>query len=316
VTERIGRKYQLISDRAAAMDESNLTRPELELSSVSPRSRRTGRILRWRMPVVILALSSALLLLIALSPLLLREIGRTKGVNWTIIANVGQAYGGASAILAGIALIGIAGSLIVQTNQARTERIRLVRERHHELLRIILENPRVYAPVMGTRTPATSEEVQQFLFATMYMNYSLMGYEMGVIDEQSLAKEILASAFAAEPFRDWWAVSGVYWSPKDATSRKERKFRRILNDQYAAAIRSQRPPIRRTIDDSPPSSPKVSQAVTKGVAAGAAIGVTIGFVLRSAIRRKLCSVLSHSNMVVFAKASIGKKFRELLSSEM
>ena len=41
-------------------------------------------------------------------PLLLRKIADIKGVNWASLANIGQTYGAASAILSAIALIVIA----------------------------------------------------------------------------------------------------------------------------------------------------------------------------------------------------------------
>ncbi len=268
------------------MDDFNLARPE------GDRRYPTDVAFRWlagisksRIPIIMTVITGALLSLVAFSPLLLNQIARSRGLNWQTLGNVGQAYGGASAILAGIALVGIAASLVIQTRQARTERVRLVRERHGELLRLVLDNPKIYAPVLGTRTPATVDEVRQFIFSTMLMNYTLMGYELGVITKLSLTEEIFPSIFATAAFRNWWAVSGKYWSPHGNMTRRERQFRRLLRDQYLRAANSGQPPLQRTIDE----PPTVTQGITKvpkwAIPVSAAIGVSLGIFLQSIIRR-------------------------------
>lgn len=276
------------SGRLVAMDEFNLAEPE---SGLPPPYRRDGRwsawFLRWRVPLITTAMAAALLALVAISPILFNQITLVKGANWANLGNIGQAYGGASAILAGIALLGIAGSLLIQIRQARTERVRLMRERHHELLRLVLDNPKVYAPVLGTRTPATVDEVRQFLFATMSMNDTLLGYELGVFTKQTLTEEILPSMFATEPVRKWWAVSGKYWTPRADMTRRERQFMQIINNEYRRVIASGRAPVRRVINDPLSEAQKTGTTSKWDVLVSATIGVGIGFLARSAISKKL-----------------------------
>jgi hypothetical protein len=266
------------------MDEFNMARPEGDLPHpCNPPARWIASIRKWRVTLAAIAITATLLWLIAVSPVFLRQIGQSKGTDWTKLGNIGQAYGGASAVLAGIALVGIAGSLIIQVRQARTERIRLVRERHHELLRVVMDNPKVYAPVMGTGTPNTVDEVRQSLFATMLMNYTLTGYEMGVITQQTLSQEILPSAFASGSFRMWWSAAEKYWTPRRDMTRRERQFSRLLNDQYNKAVASGSP-IQRTIGDSASGVQNATSIPGWAIPVSMAVGVSIGAILRSTVR--------------------------------
>ena len=83
------------------------------------RFRFTARLL------AVIAVGAGLLSLVLFSPLLLRELTHVKGIDWQQLSNVGQTYGAASAILSGIALVGVVFSLLVQARQAKTERIRV-----------------------------------------------------------------------------------------------------------------------------------------------------------------------------------------------
>jgi hypothetical protein len=270
------------------MDDFTMARPEGNVRHpVAPTFRWLSWTSRSRVLLITTVITVVLLGLIAVSPVFLNQIGRIRGTDWQRLSNIGQAYGGASAILAGIALVGIASSLIIQVRQARADRVRLVREQHNELLRIVLGNPRVYAPALGTRTPSTPDEVRQFLFTTMSMNASLVGYEMGIITKQSLIEEILPSAFATEPVRRWWNVAGRYWSAQGGMTRRERQFMRILNDQYDKAI--DRPPIRRVIKDPPVGTPNTGEVPKWTIPVSAIVGVGIGILLRSFVRKNSLS---------------------------
>jgi hypothetical protein len=175
------------------------TKPLLSDSKIGLRISFIRRSAGYLAVILIVAL---ILLLVLLSPLLLRQLGRISGVDWARLSNIGQTYGAASAVLSAIALIGISLSLLVQARQARDERIRLVFERHVQLLSMVLERPDLYGPVMGFSAPA-GIEARQYLFATMLMNYARMGYITGIIPEEDLRAETLREVFQGEPMRIW-----------------------------------------------------------------------------------------------------------------
>jgi hypothetical protein len=223
---------------------------------------------------------AGILSLVLISPLLLRQLGRVNGIDWSRLSNIGQTYGAASAILSAVALIGVSLSLIVQARQARAERVRVVRERHMELLRIVLDAPDLYGPIIGELTPRAPDETRQFLFATMWMNYARMGYQLGILDEQLIREEVLRSAFGGEPLRKWWAVAGKYWSISAKSDRRARQFTRITNDEYHRAVAGG-PPIGRTTAGSPSDVPVARQAERWGIPASMAVGIAIGVLFRS-----------------------------------
>ncbi len=249
------------------------------MSSDSSVGWRLATVRKTAAYLAALVAATGILSLVLASPLLLRELGRIRGIDWTRLSNVGQTYGAASAILSAVALIGISLSLMVQARQARAERIRVVRERHMELLRIILDNPEIYASVIGVRTPSKVDDSRRFVFSTMWMNYSRLGYQMGVINQHVLREEILRGAFRGKPMRDWWAVAGKYWSPETEPDRRSRQFVRIASEEYRRAVADGPPNVRASEVSSPEMM--TPQSVRKwvmpvGVAIGVAIGIAMG----------------------------------------
>jgi Family of unknown function (DUF6082) len=172
----------------------------------------------------------------------------------------------------------------VQARQARTERIRLVRENHLALLRMAMDEPRLFAPALeGTHTPTTSDGYRSLMFLTMYMRYALTGLEMGVISERVLREEIIKDAFNSKPERDWWNVTSMHWHEEDPSSRKEREFKRIIREE--AAIAAEKPAVMRSIED-PPSFATHRSAINSSETLAVAIcPVTIGVIIGS-LRRK------------------------------
>lgn len=59
-----------------------------------------------------------ILFVVLLSPFLVAEAFGAQ-TTWLDLANIGQAYGGAAALISAFALIGITASLILQRRQAR-----------------------------------------------------------------------------------------------------------------------------------------------------------------------------------------------------
>ena len=246
----------------------------------SSRNRlRLSRFAKNRTPLITVTATILILSLVAISPDLLKPWERLKGINWTQLGNIGQTYGGASAILGGVALIGISASLIIQVRQDRTERVRAVRERHMELLRIVLDNPRIYAPVVGPNRHRTADEIRQHLFTTMWMNYSLTGYEMGILPERTVREEIMRSSFEGKPARTWWSAAQPHWVEGGIT-RKERQFTRMIDEEYRKAAASGDPLPFQELADSTSDKTTSTKISRWSVPASVAAGICIGILLR------------------------------------
>ena len=52
-----------------------------------------------------------------------------------------------------------------------------MRDRQLDLLRIALENPRVYGPVIAPLHNSDLDDIRQGCFATLWFNFARLGYE-------------------------------------------------------------------------------------------------------------------------------------------
>lgn len=104
----------------------------MRLLSLASRSRRTVLAIGIGATVLVIGMVVA-------SPwLLCLVVG--GGSSWTNVGNVGQAYGGAAAILAALAFMGIGVSVVVQWHAADLQRAAIARERHFELTKLSIEH--------------------------------------------------------------------------------------------------------------------------------------------------------------------------------
>jgi hypothetical protein len=233
--------------------------------------------------LIALTVTAGAVSLVLFSPLLFRQLGSIKGVDWTKLSNVGQTYGAASAILSAIALLGVSLSLLVQARQARTERIRITRERQMELLKIILEAPDIYYPVVGTRRRPTID-ARRSTFSNMWFNYARLGFHTGVVSETDLREDILQRSFAGEPMRKWWAGARRSYEGRIIEDRKERRFIEIADEEYRKAV-STGPPISFETEDALPNAAVVMESSQagkrRGLLKGAVLGLAIGIALGS-----------------------------------
>jgi hypothetical protein len=81
------------------MGDTNVNKasdPHVPYDSVD---RRSPGIRKAATYLAALAVAAGVLALVLLSPLLLRQLGHIRGINWTQLSNIGQTYGAASAIL-------------------------------------------------------------------------------------------------------------------------------------------------------------------------------------------------------------------------
>jgi hypothetical protein len=80
--------------------------------------------------LVVILMSSGL---VALSPLALTYLNVKKSTDWDRLSDIGQTYGAASALLAGLALTGVAASLFFQAREAKATREQALRALHGDL---------------------------------------------------------------------------------------------------------------------------------------------------------------------------------------
>jgi len=184
--------------------------------------------------LAIIAVTATVLVFILISPLLVSVAADFKPGRhtWADLANVGQAFGGAAAVVSALALAGIAGSLVLQWRQTRAEQIFAIRERHFELVRLGIERPELIQ-ALGARSDPTQAVI--FAYASLWMGHWASHWDLGVIDEKSL-RPILRDFFKSPQIREWWNEYGREWS--SFTTAKRLRFVQIINHEWSAAVES------------------------------------------------------------------------------
>jgi Family of unknown function (DUF6082) len=188
---------------------------------------------RRHVPVVGLLAALAALAVLA-SVLTLVTLPRR--VSWQRLSDVGQAFGAVSAVVSAIALVGIVTSLVIQQKQNRVMEEQTVRQRHFELVRLTMDDPK-FLDVWGAR-PDVDYDPALLGFATLVVSHWLMLWRIGNIDEEALRRNATAY-FAGGIGRDHWRRSGPGWSTPD---RQAERFVAIMDEEYRRAL-SAGPPL-------------------------------------------------------------------------
>lgn len=176
-----------------------------------------------------------IILVIILSPFELAFLARFRN-DWVVLGNVGQAYGGASAILSALALIGVAGSLLLQTRQHSIDRMAAARTQQSHIYDVIRADPALYWPIIGGAND-NARSARKRIFSVEYLAYLLAGYETGYIPEGALRGESFSGFFRYEENRRTWddiRPSWIAWV-MDSQSKKQRNFVTIADQELARA---------------------------------------------------------------------------------
>ncbi|MFC7532344.1 DUF6082 family protein [Actinoplanes sp. GCM10030250] len=141
-------------------------------------------------------------------------------------ANIGQAYGGIAAVLAGLALCGVVISIAIQRRQLAVQLNLALRERQSDLTRMLLEHPEATANLL--RASVSTERALLNLHIAQYW----LAYDTDAQDPDSMRTE-LRMLFQTETARQWWADGGHHW--RAVMSKKSRAFAQLVDEVVALA---------------------------------------------------------------------------------
>jgi hypothetical protein len=190
---------------------------------------------------------------IVVAPWITRAAAVHQADNWEELSNIGQAYGGVSAIVSGLALCGIVASLLLQRQQIRLTRTITARERHFELLKLGLADPEL---IIGTSVASSPEESRQWQIRNMWVAHWLMLWDTG-----SLSRPVLRLLFD-DLFTDavaltWWSTVGSSAFTRDRGG----VFVQTATDAYLEAAKSRSvPPAPRDATDADGTAPRSAEA--------------------------------------------------------
>jgi hypothetical protein len=246
------------------------------------RLRRISRQLPWR--AVSISVTATILAVALLWPVLM-TITVSGNINWHALSEVGQAYGAVSAVLSGLALCGVVVSLLIQRRQAQTSTQYAIRERHFDLLRLMLDQPDLmYGFAMDPRDPAARRSV----YVNLIIGHMHMTWMLGEAEEIDL-RNALREMFRGSTAMDWWSRGGGEWTVDPRP--RSRQFLRIIQEEYKKAVMTGPPLVAPddivTLDSTDIApNPPVSTHRTVGppVLVAAAIGMAVGAALGKALR--------------------------------
>ena len=156
--------------------------------------------------------------------------------DWERLSWIGQTYGAASALLAVLALIGVAVSLFLQSREAKASREQALRVIHTELMQMAMEDEvyrRSWGPFFASGDPVAQRE---HIYVNLIISNWQMQYELRVFDEPHLrsAAHILFSGEVGQRF--WSEVRDLRM--RTASTRRERRFHKILDEGHQRALTS------------------------------------------------------------------------------
>jgi hypothetical protein len=174
---------------------------------------------------------------VALSPAVLQMI-YSDDRDYAMIGNVGQAYGGASAVVASVALFVVAGSVYLQYRQLRAAHVQSLAEFNEELVLLAMENPK-YRQCWGARISPEGVDEELFYYCSKVVKLYTKAWELRNIDETQ-AREYLRNFFDSEIPRLYWRRHGDWHRRGHSRGHRER-FRDLINDEYLRAVASGEP---------------------------------------------------------------------------
>ena len=220
----------------------------------------------------------AILALVTLSPLLLRETSIFPNLNWGELSNVGQTYGAVSALLSTLALVGVVVSVFLQRRETRFSRIEASRTRHHELMMLGMEHPS-YFKIFGAPQDVSVDVWHSFVYINMHLQFWQMLWEFSDMSETELRFHA-QGMFNSSLGREYWDRYGGERLRNDNT-KKEREFDKALDVIYREAIALGPPQdLGSSVEFIAPSKQKGIQGVLVALVVALASGIALGRLVR------------------------------------
>ncbi|MFF5078617.1 DUF6082 family protein [Actinoplanes sp. NPDC000266] len=130
------------------------------------------------------------------------------------------------------ALLAVAIFLAAQQQQTRATQMTDIRERHFELIKLMLDHPELDYNATGR---SAGDDRMTAIGMSIWVAHWNTLWHMGQMDEKALRFN-LADLFAKPEAQKWWADVSDGWSTK--ANRRERRFIAIVTEECEMATRS------------------------------------------------------------------------------
>lgn len=188
---------------------------------------RSSRRLRWTTAGIALVLAFVGLFV---SPLALIALEGASD-RWELLSWVGQSYGWTSAALSGLAFVGIAVSLILQSRETRAAREQGDRVLHEGLLRLSMQDPLYMEVWSGPATPEEFDRQRQRTYVNLVFSHWYSKWRTGSMEEPEVLRAC-AAVLQNVPGHSYWTASRTSWL--DSGNRHYAAFGRIVDRAYVA----------------------------------------------------------------------------------
>lgn len=171
--------------------------------------------------------------LVLVSPALLR-LAQGGDQEWERLSFIGQTYGAMSAIIAVLALVGVAVTLYYQAREARRVADEGRRQAMGELLRMAMADPDLdecWGPVEHDADPKARK---QLIYTNMIVTQWGTAFRAGSTPPDRLRRNA-TEMFQGAIGRDYWAKARRSRLSAPG-SRSEQRFNRILDEAYRDAV--------------------------------------------------------------------------------
>ncbi|MFD6183115.1 DUF6082 family protein [Streptomyces goshikiensis] len=154
-----------------------------------------------------------------------------------LLGDRSQAFSAASVLLSGIALAGVAASLMYQAQQTKAVRDERDRATHRQMVYLAMGDRALAACWEPPGIPMTFERYRQVMFANLIMGRWHAAYQLGDVDASAL-RFILDRHFRGEIGRFHWSHGRREWlrGAIGGHHRRAAMFAEIVEERYQAAI--------------------------------------------------------------------------------
>ncbi|MBT8225197.1 MAG: hypothetical protein KJO75_06830 [Dactylosporangium sp.] len=155
------------------------------------------------------------------------------------MSDIGQSYGGLSAILSAGAMIGVIAALLMQIRQIRIGQAQGMRMLQIELMSMLLRDPNLRPVSPSYRLPDPSRR-QRDIFSNLIFKYLELGYETGYFPRDSIRLEF-SQQFEVDDIRRFWAnIREAYAG--GVCNEAQRRFVELVNTAYEEVAMTKAPP--------------------------------------------------------------------------
>jgi hypothetical protein len=200
----------------------------------------------------------------ALSPMIIMS-AYGADADWVEVANIGQAYGAASAMLASLALGVVSASLWMQRSQIKHDQKAILRQSTRDIVTVAMHQPK-FGQCWGARFAPDHVDESLFFYTSSVVNLWSHAWEDRLLTEEQ-ARSFMRQFFGSEVPRMFWERHGDWHHPRRTLNRTDR-FIALMNEEYLRAVKAG-PPTRlyETLDGSDSSNANTLRERREGRAA-------------------------------------------------